>query len=51
MLDTIGPANCSRAVGRRIQDGTRYLNGLKTRVDQLEQIAEAGNFKIIVEPI
>jgi hypothetical protein len=49
MLDAIGPTECSRAVGRRVQDGTRYLKRLRPKIEELEQIAAHGGYRIVIE--
>lgn len=50
MLDDIGPTECSRACDRRVEDGSRFLKkGLRPRIEQLEQIAKHGGYRIRVE--
>lgn len=47
MLTDIGPTEASRSVGRRPQDGTRYIATLQKRIDELDQIAEDNGFQLI----
>lgn len=48
MIEAIGPTECSRANGRRPQDGTRYVRSLLARVEEIENIANHAGYEIII---
>lgn len=48
MIKTVRPSECSRANGRRIEDSTRYVKTLLSRVKEIQNVANETGYEIKV---